>query len=130
MRFSSGEVITELAKNGNTEEALHINYLKIRMTNRNSTRVAYHQVRLEAMRQLRLPLSDVPALFQDRIGFRLRRISGSSLRLEKAVSSPSPYMVVLHIRARKFYRDSPPAVVSIRLGVVAESIEMSQIVPD
>ncbi len=39
-------------------------------------------------------------------------------------------MVVLHILAGKFYRDGPPAAIGIRLRIVAECIEVSQIVPD
>ena len=39
-------------------------------------------------------------------------------------------MVMLHILSIKFYGDGAPAAVGIRLGVVAESVEVSQVVPD
>src|SRR5271169_3964848 len=54
---------------------------------------------------------------------------GESRCLE-AVAVASPHVTFLHALRSQSYGDAPPALVGVRLRIVAKRIEMSQIIPD
>src|SRR5215472_16341388 len=58
---------------------------------------------------------------------RRRRSGGEACRLQP-VSVSSPYVIVLHTLGGQLHIDGPPAPIRIRLRIIAQRIEVRQVV--
>src|SRR5580698_7003730 len=71
--------------------------------------------------------------------YRFEELSGSGLRfdwharlggLEEAVTGAGSDVIFLQVLAYEFYGDRAPAVVGVRLGVVADGVKMGEVIAD
>src|SRR6185312_5100376 len=62
------------------------------------------------------------------LGRRRRLLRRRGLRQDQPVTGPRADVVLLQVLPHQLHRDGPPAAVGIRLWIVAERVEMSEVV--